>query len=60
MNMITYGLLEKDARFIEINDSKMIHTAVAPPTISADTLLSGLLCNYPVHAPGHKLAVLVG
>ncbi|KAJ5608144.1 type I iterative polyketide synthase [Penicillium hordei] len=60
MNMIIYGLLEKDARLIDINGSTITRTAVAPPTASADTLLNKLLHDEPVHAAEHKLAALVG
>jgi acyl transferase domain-containing protein/thioester reductase-like protein/acyl carrier protein/SAM-dependent methyltransferase len=60
MNMIIYRLLERDARLIDINGSTITRTAVAPPTASAETLLSKLLQDEPVHAAEHKLAALVG
>ncbi|KAJ5504911.1 type I iterative polyketide synthase [Penicillium fimorum] len=60
MNIIIYGLLEKDARLIDINGSTITRTAVAPSTASADTLPSKLLQDKPVHAAEHKLAALVG
>ncbi|KGO76814.1 hypothetical protein PITC_089320 [Penicillium italicum] len=60
MNLIIYGLLEKDAHLIETYGSTITRTAVAPPSASTDTLLSNLLQDEPAHAAEHKLAALVG
>ncbi|KAJ5634594.1 type I iterative polyketide synthase [Penicillium herquei] len=60
MHMIIYGLLEKHGRLIDINGSTITRTAVAAPTSSAETLLSKLLQDEPVHAAEHRLTALVG
>ncbi|GFG15645.1 conidial yellow pigment biosynthesis polyketide synthase [Aspergillus udagawae] len=59
MNLI-YGLLETEARLIDINGAEITRTAVAPPTISAEALLAKLLHDEPVHAAEHRLTALVG
>ncbi|EAW12049.1 putative polyketide synthase [Aspergillus clavatus NRRL 1] len=57
---LIYGLLETDARLIDIKDGEIIRTAVAAPTSSAETLLAKLLHDEPVHAAEHKLTAIVG
>ncbi|GAQ08086.1 hypothetical protein ALT_5407 [Aspergillus lentulus] len=59
VNLI-YGLLETEARLVDINGAEITRTAVAPPTISVDALLAKLLHDEPVHAAEHRLTALVG
>lgn len=59
MNLI-YGLLDTEARLIDINGSNITRTAVAAPTKSVETLLQTLLHDEPAHAAEHKLTSLVG
>ena len=57
---LIYGLLETDARLIDIDGSKITRTAVAPPAKSAETLLKKLLQEEPIHTAEYKLTSLVG
>jgi malonyl CoA-acyl carrier protein transacylase/thioester reductase-like protein/ubiquinone/menaquinone biosynthesis C-methylase UbiE/acyl carrier protein len=57
---LIYGLLESDARLIDIDGSKIVRTAVAPPAKSAEALLKKLLQDEPIHAAEYKLTALIG
>ena len=57
---LIYGLLCKDARFIDIDGSEIRRTAVAPPTKSVETLLQELLRDELAHTAEHKLTSLIG
>jgi acyl carrier protein/SAM-dependent methyltransferase len=57
---LIYGLLESDARLIDINGTTIVRTAVAPPAKSAEALLKKLLHDEPIHAAEYKLTALIG
>jgi acyl transferase domain-containing protein/thioester reductase-like protein/acyl carrier protein/SAM-dependent methyltransferase len=57
---LIYGLLEQEARLIDIDGSIITRTSVTVPTKSAEILLAELLHDEPVHAAEHKLTALVG
>ncbi|KAH7355893.1 putative polyketide synthase [Pyrenochaeta sp. MPI-SDFR-AT-0127] len=57
---LIYGLLEQEARLIDIDGLIITRTSVAVPTKSAEILLAELLRDEPVHAAEHKLTALIG
>jgi SAM-dependent methyltransferase len=57
---LLYGLLEKEARLVDIDGPLITRTAISPPPKSADTLLQELVINSPDHAHDHRLTALTG
>ena len=57
---ILYMMLEKEARLIDIDGSRITRTAISPPRKSADALLQDLVRNYPDNANDSKLTFLTG
>ena len=55
-----YELLEKTARLIDIDGSKITRTFINAPTKSAQILLQALLRDYPSHEYDYKLTYLTG
>ncbi len=55
-----YHLLEKEARLIHINGSRLTRTEIPPPAKSAEALLQDLIRTSPDHASDHRLTYLTG
>jgi acyl transferase domain-containing protein/acyl carrier protein/nucleoside-diphosphate-sugar epimerase/SAM-dependent methyltransferase len=56
---LLYGLLEKEARLIDINGSEITRTSISPPARPAEVLLERIIRNYPNHSSDHKLTALI-
>ena len=55
-----YAMLEKEARLIESNGSRIARTAVPAPTESSSEVLQALLRDFPQHLYPHKLTYFAG
>lgn len=55
-----YEMLEKEARLIDFEGSKIIRTAISPPTKSSNALLQDLLRLYPDWSYAMKLTQFAG
>jgi acyl carrier protein/nucleoside-diphosphate-sugar epimerase/SAM-dependent methyltransferase len=56
---LLYGLLEKEARLIDINGSEITRTSIPAPARPAEDLLERIIRNYPNHSSDHKLTALI-
>lgn len=55
-----YGMLENEARLINIEGSKVIRTAISPPTKSSNALFQDLSRLYPEWSAAMKLTYFTG
>ncbi|KAI4716400.1 hypothetical protein E4T48_07381 [Aureobasidium sp. EXF-10727] len=57
---LLYGLLEHEARLIDIDADQMVRTNVSVPSKSDHVLLGELLRDEPLYSAEHKLIALIG
>ncbi|KAI4724857.1 hypothetical protein E4T49_07415 [Aureobasidium sp. EXF-10728] len=57
---LLYGLLEHEARLIDIDADQMVRTNVSVPSKSDRVLLGELLRDEPLYSAEHKLIALIG